>query len=119
KRTGRQQQEEQQARQPAGPAADRREGRTRLLNAQLVCGTHAGPPSISVVSPWAILISVPWLTVHAVLCVTASTSPAAEGCPSPLLSTPPTGRCTSAPMHGRFTYPMPYSHSSRKYRILR
>ena len=64
---------------------------------------HAGLPSIAVVSPWAILISVPWFTVHAVLCVTASTSPAADGWPLPLFFTPPNGRCTSAPMHGRFT----------------
>src|SRR5262249_17660486 len=64
---------------------------------------HAGPPSTSVVSPCAILISVPWLTVQAILCVTASTSPAADGRPLPLFFTPPNGRCTSAPMHGRFT----------------
>src|SRR6478609_2436451 len=68
---------------------------------------HAGPPSIAVVSPWAILISYPWLTVHATLCVTASTSPAADGWPLPLFFTPPNGKCTSAPMLGRFTYPMP------------
>ena len=55
---------------------------------------------ISVVSPCAIFTSVPWLTVHAVLCVTASTSPAADGWPLPLFLTPPKGKCTSAPMHG-------------------
>jgi hypothetical protein len=35
--------------------------------------------SMSVVKPCAILISVPWLTVQANLCVTVSTSPAADG----------------------------------------
>src|SRR5687767_8636804 len=64
---------------------------------------HAGPPSMSVVSPCAILTSSAWLTVHAVLCVTASTSPAADGCPLPLFLTPPKGKCTSAPMHGKLT----------------
>src|SRR6185369_11869722 len=56
-----------------------------------------------VVNPCAILISVPWFTVHEILCVTASTNPAADGCPLPLFLTPPNGRCTSAPMHGRLT----------------
>jgi len=41
--------------------------------------SYVGLPSISVVSPCAILTSVPWLTVHAVLCVTASTRPATDG----------------------------------------
>jgi len=57
----------------------------------------------SVVSPWAIFTSVPWLTVHEILCMTVSTSPAALGWPLPLFFTPPKGRCTSAPMHGRLT----------------
>src|SRR5262249_7744600 len=64
---------------------------------------YLGPPAISVVSPWAMMISCAWLTVHAVLCVTVSISPAADGWPLPLFFTPPNGRCTSAPMHGRFT----------------
>ena len=45
----------------------------------------------------------PWLTVQAILCVTASTRPAADGWPLPLFFTPPKGRWTSAPMHGKFT----------------
>src|SRR5262249_30705710 len=68
-----------------------------------VSACRAGPPAMSVVRPWAILTSAAWFTVQAVLCVTASTSPAADGWPLPLFLTPPKGRCTSAPMHGRFT----------------
>jgi hypothetical protein len=53
---------------------------------------YAGAPSMAVVSPWAILMSVPWFTVHAVWCVTAATSAAADGWPLPLFFTPPKGR---------------------------
>lgn len=65
-----------------------------LVSSHRPVGTvvHAGAPSMAVVSPWAILMSVPWFTFHAVLCVTASTSAAAEGCPLPDFFTPPNGR---------------------------
>src|SRR5262249_13201968 len=75
-------------------------------------------PSMSALNPCAILISVPWLTVHDTLCVTVSTSPAALGCPFPLFLTPPNGRCPSAPMHGRFTYPIPNPHPSPESRLV-
>ena len=53
--------------------------------------------------PCAIVMLRSWFTVNAVLCVTASTNAAAEGWPLPLRFTPPNGKCTSAPMQGRFT----------------
>src|SRR5208282_3927552 len=68
----------------------------------LLFAIYGGLPTMSVVSPWAILTCSAWLTVQAVLWVTASISPAAEGWPLPLFLTPPNGRWTSAPMQGRF-----------------
>src|SRR5437867_5905507 len=53
--------------------------------------------SIVVVNPCAILTSSAWFTVQAVLWVTASINPAADGWPLPLFLTPPKGRWTSAP----------------------
>ncbi len=57
----------------------------------------------SALIPCAMTMFVAWFTVNAVRCVTASTSAAADGWPLPLRFTPPKGRCTSAPMQGKFT----------------